>query len=158
MAHSHGRMDRLEPSGSDARRVLILKAGWRVVRVGVAFGRHLRRSEWDVGTARRRDAEHPAAERDVYGAVPGGAAQGEPGDGDRGDDGGGGGIVGALAGAAALVHAVVRDSFLRGAGADAGRADAMGAIAGPGAAAGGDHRSEERRVGKECRSRWSAYH
>ena len=22
----------------------------------------------------------------------------------------------------------------------------------------GDHRSEERRVGKECRSRWSPYH
>src|SRR2546429_4587251 len=27
-----------------------------------------------------------------------------------------------------------------------------------GAASAGDHRSEERRVGKECRSRWSPYH
>ena len=25
-------------------------------------------------------------------------------------------------------------------------------------AMGGDYRSEERRVGKECRSRWSPYH
>src|ERR1035441_5123886 len=51
---------------------------------------------------------------------------------------GGGGIVGALAGAAAPVHAAVRDSFLRGAGAGAGRADAMEAVAVPGAPAGGD--------------------
>src|SRR2546425_11277103 len=44
--------------------------------------------------------------------------------------------------------------------------DAVDIMAGVGAAArsvgarvlGGDLRSEERRVGKECRSRWSAYH
>ena len=29
---------------------------------------------------------------------------------------------------------------------------------GPGLGVGPDHRSEERRVGKECRSRWSPYH
>src|ERR1017187_1729350 len=126
-------MDRLEPSGSDARRVFLLQAGWRVVRVGVAFGCDLRRPERDVGTPWRRAAERPAAERDVCGPVPGGAAQGECGNGDRGDDCGGGGLVGELAGAAPPVHAAVRGCFLRGPGADAGRADAMAAIAVPGA-------------------------
>src|SRR5256885_10628235 len=35
---------------------------------------------------------------------------------------------------------------------------ALRAAAGPRLAGGGVHRSEERRVGKECRSRWSPYH
>jgi len=46
-----------------------------------------------------------------------------------------------------------------GAGADGGAGAAAGAGAGAaGIAAGGAARSEERRVGKECRSRWSPYH
>src|ERR1039458_10749161 len=96
MAHSHRPMDRLEPPGADPRRVFLLQAGGPVVRVGVAFGRDIRRSERDGGTARGGLAEHPAAERDVYGVVPGGAPEGQPGDGNRGDDAGGGRIVGAL--------------------------------------------------------------
>src|SRR5256886_12131162 len=31
-------------------------------------------------------------------------------------------------------------------------------VSSPGKAAAAEHRSEERRVGKECRSRWSPYH
>ena len=40
----------------------------------------------------------------------------------------------------------------------AGAAGAAESAVGPGPAAVGPHRSEERRVGKECRSRWSPYH
>src|SRR5437879_13373256 len=36
--------------------------------------------------------------------------------------------------------------------------DRDGPCAGRGGGGGGEPRSEERRVGKECRSRWSAYH
>src|ERR1039458_8855840 len=136
-------MDRDEPPGADARHVFVFKAWRRVVRVGVAFGRDLCRPERDVGTARGGAAEHPAAVRDDYGVVPGNAAQGQPGDGDRGDDCGGGDLFGALASAAALVHAAVRNSFLCGVGAGTGRADAMGASAVPGAAAGGDDPVDE---------------
>src|SRR2546425_10819455 len=43
-------------------------------------------------------------------------------------------------------------------GAQAGHADGARGHEGPGAVAGAPARSEERRVGKECRSRWSPYH
>src|SRR3712207_9152482 len=58
--------------------------------------------------------------------------------------------VGAPATAAAAAAPLRRLLRRRLAGADAGPADAAVAVDEP--------RSEERRVGKECRSRWSPYH
>jgi len=59
-------------------------------------------------------------------------------------------LVGAVAGFVGTGRGVVSS-------ADAGR-DCAAAGRGVGVGVGADTRSEERRVGKECRSRWSPYH
>jgi len=68
--------------------------------------------------------------------------------------GGGAGAASAAAGGAGVGGAGAAGA----AGAGAGGATATGAGAAGAGAAGAGGRSEERRVGKECRSRWSPYH
>src|SRR3989449_1008311 len=75
----------------------------------------------------------------------------------------GGGAPPARLGASRLRRAVSRDHArgarqCRGAGSRERGAVVGGTHRGTGRGAAGAARSEERRVGKECRSRWSPYH
>ena len=74
LAHPHRRVDSGQPLGSDPRHLFLLQAGRRLVRLGVAFGRAIRRPEPRWAGCARGAVRHPAAVRGLHAAVPAGAA------------------------------------------------------------------------------------
>ena len=139
LAHSNRRVDCSQPRSAGARHLFVFEARRSLVCVGMVIGRALGLAEQPRRSSGGGVVQHSADRRHFRAVVPAGAAEVERYRGVVGDDGGGGGVFGSLAGSAALVHALVRGAVPGRSGTRSGRAHTPGRLTVPGSSAGGHH-------------------